>query len=120
MPKLLKGGNKLFFKYIIVTSTFESKEEAIRILKLLLNKHLVSCGQINEIQAIYWWKNGIANEQEFLLTCKTRRKLFQTISKIIKQNHSYEVCQIIAHPICFGDKAFFRWIEDCTSSAKQN
>lgn len=45
---------------------------------------------------------------------KTKRRLFNRVEKVIKENHSYEVAEIIAVPIAKGSREFFKWIEDST------
>ena len=101
-------------KFIVVKTTFEKKEEAFQMARLLLDKRLVSCVQISEIYSLYRWKGKVENEHEFIVTMKTKKKLYKEVEKTIKENHSYETPQIIAIPICKGSVEYLKWIEEET------
>ena len=101
-------------KYIEIKTTFDNKDEAIKMAKLLLGKNLISCAQIGEIQSLYHWKNKIENEKEYILTMKSKETLYDEIEKTIKANHSYEVAEIIALSILKGSKEYLSWIDETT------
>lgn len=102
-------------KYIVVKTTFDQHGEALGMAKLLLEKHLVSCVQISEIDSLYHWKGKIAKEHEFILTMKSKESLYSEIEKEIKQYHSYETPQIIVIPIINGSKDYLDWIDETTN-----
>ena len=101
-------------KYLIVKTTFEKRSDAQDMAKMLLEKHLISCAQISEIDSMYHWKGAIACEHEFILTMKTRKKLYKALEKTIKEHHSYEIPQIIATPIVNGLNEYLNWIDETT------
>ena len=88
-------------KYVLVTTACSSKEEAENIVNILLEKRLISCGQITKINSTYWWQARIINSDEFLI---------QIENEIIK-NHSYEVPEIVCYDITNCNKDFFNWID---------
>lgn len=99
-------------KFIEITTTFENKEEAEKMAKLLLDERLVSCAQISKIDSLYHWKGKLEKEHEFMLTLKSKSILYKQIEKIIKKNHSYEVPQIVVLPIKNGSKEYLEWIKE--------
>lgn len=101
-------------KYIMVTTTFDNKEEANRIIELLLEKRLVSCCQLSNITSSYHWKGRVEHSDEFLLQMKSKKELFKEIEKVILENHSYETPQLIAYDITNGYEDYLRWIEEET------
>lgn len=101
-------------KYIMINTTFENKEEANRIIKLLLEKRLVSCCQLSNIESSYHWKGKIEHTEELLLQMKSKKELYEEIEKTIIENHSYETPQIIAYDIVNGYKGYLDWIEEET------
>ena len=101
--------------YIIIQTTFATIEEAKKVIKILIDKRLVSCAQISNIESYYHWKNDVAHEPEFLVTLKTKENLYQKVEQLIKDNHSYETPQIIAIPITKGSKEYLNWIKTETS-----
>lgn len=101
-------------KYIMITTTFDNKEEANKIIKILLEERLVSCCQLSTITSSYHWKSNVEQADEFLLQMKTKKELFKEIEKIILENHSYETPQLIAYDIVDGYKGYLEWIGEET------
>ena len=100
--------------FVEIKFATDSLEEARKIGNILLDKKLVACVQIFPIESHYFWKKERCETNEFMVTMKTKRKLFNRVEKVIKENHSYEVAEIIAVPIAKGSREFFKWIEDST------
>ena len=99
-------------KFCIIKTTFSSKKDAKNLAKLLLEKKLVACAQIEEIESLYFWEGKIADEREFSLSLKTKSSNYSKIEKIILANHSYKIPQIIQVPIWDGFEDYLGWIEN--------
>ena len=52
-------------KYCIIKTTFNSKKDAKNLAKILLDKRLIACAEIKEIESWYFWNNKIENNKEF-------------------------------------------------------
>ena len=100
--------------FVEIKFATDSLEEARKISNILLDKKLVACAQFFAIESHYVWNNERCKTDEYMVTMKTKRKLFKMVEKVIKENHSYEVAEIISLPIKNGAKEFFRWIKDST------
>lgn len=101
-------------KYIMITTTFDNKDEANKISELLLKERLVSCCQISNITSSYHWKGKIEHTEEYLLQMKSKKELYNQIEKIILENHSYETPQLVAYDIIDGYKEYLNWIGEET------
>lgn len=101
-------------EYIEIKTTFEIKQDAEKLAELLLDKKLIACGQIFEIDSHYVWKNERFIEKEFMLMMKTKESLFGQVEKEIKENHPFEVAEIIALPIQNISKEYANWIDEST------
>ena len=101
-------------KYIMITTTFDNKDEANRISELLLKERLVSCCQLSNIASSYHWKGTIEHTEEYLLQMKSKKELYKEIEKVILDNHSYKTPQLIAYNIVDGYKGYLDWIEEET------
>lgn len=101
-------------EYIEIKTTFEIKQDAEKLAELLLDKKLIACGQIFEIDSHYVWKNERFIEKEFMLMMKTKESLFGQVEKEIKENHPFEVAEIIALPIQNISKEYANWIDENT------
>lgn len=98
-------------KYIQVLTTTGKKEDALKIARVLLEKRLAACFQIiGPLSSLYWWKGKIEEAEEWLCIIKSKGDLYEELEKTIRENHPYEIPEIIAIPIAFGDKNYFGWI----------
>lgn len=107
-------------KFCLIKTTFESKEEAIKMAKMLLDKKLIVSGQIKEMRSLYVWKDELCDEKEFELTCFTESRLYKEVEEFINSHHSYELCQIICIPITNISKEFGNWISSYTGKGSGN
>lgn len=98
------------YKVVFVTS---KREEAEKIAQQIIGEKLAACANIIErIKSIYWWKNRIEKDEEALIIFKTNyRKINHLIDKI-KENHSYEVPEIIVLDIETGNNEYLKWITE--------
>ena len=102
-------------KYIMVKTTFEAREEASQIAKMLIGNRLVASVQLNSLNVFYTWNDECCNENEIELSCITRGDLFYQVSEYIRKHHSYECCQIIGIPIDYTSDEFSEWINEQTT-----
>ncbi len=99
--------------YNVVMITASSKDEALKIVRQLLDDRLIACANIvGPVSSLFWWKGKIDEATEFLVFMKSREELFQTLSERVKKLHSYEVPEIIALPIIAGSPSYLKWLDD--------
>lgn len=101
--------------YLIVQTTVSNKENADKIISVLLDMKLVACAQIYNIDSHYIWDNKIQHEPEIAITFKAKTKNYKAIEKIILENHTYDVPEIISFNINNGSKSYLDWISDVTN-----
>ena len=102
--------------YIVVETTTDTRDLAIRIAETLIEKRLAACVQIaNPIESVYRWEGKVHREQEFSVSIKTRKQLFDNVSAAIRELHTYDEPQVIALEIFNGSKTYLSWIESETS-----
>jgi len=101
--------------YSLTITTTPDKESAKSIARLLVEKQFAACVQILPIESVYSWKGEICNEDEILLCIKSKPEFFDTIKTAIKENHTYEVPEIIQIPITDGLPEYLKWIDNCVS-----
>jgi periplasmic divalent cation tolerance protein len=94
---------------IITTSNDRGLMEKIG--RDLVQKRLVACAQISgPIQSIYQWKGAIEDTQEWFLFMKSKDSLYPAIETEIRQQHSYEVPEIIVTAIEKGLTGYLDWV----------
>jgi len=104
-------------KAIIIQTTCSSKTEAKKIAKILIDKNLAACVQISKINSIYKWNKKICEDKEYLLYIKTKKENFRKIQRKIKENHSYDLPEILAIKMINASKEYLNFIGDNTKWA---
>lgn len=100
---------------IVVYITAPNENEAARIAKTIVEERLAGCVNIvRGIRSIYTWQGKIEDESEVLMIVKTQKGLFESLSKRVKELHSYTVPEIIAIPIIDGSEDYLKWLKDVT------
>lgn len=110
--KELQNGRKVNANacFCLIKTAFESKEEALKIASMLLDKKMIVSGQIKEMDSIYMWDGSICKEREYELTCFSESSLYSEIERFINEHHSYELCELICIPISNISQEFGKWI----------
>ena len=102
---------KAMSKIILVTTTFDSKEEALALAKRLLEKRLIACAQLSSpFQSLYWWKGVIEPDTEYNLLVKSIEPLWETLKKEIELLHPYDVPEIISTPVLDVNVEYKKWM----------
>ena len=85
---------------LVVVTTVGSEDDARRLAKLLVEKRLCACAQIyGPITSYYWWDDKLEEDTEWQVKFKLLAEKYQEVQDVIKQNHPYELPQIIAFPV---------------------
>lgn len=98
----------------MLMTTTPSRDDAVRIAKLLVEERLAACVQLLPMESFFHWKGKTQADKENLLLIKTRTALFDTAIARIKALHRYEVPEIVAMPFSAGAAAYFQWMEEVT------
>ena len=98
--------------YIQISTTTDTKEQAQKIARHLVEQKLAACVQIaGPIESTYRWKGKVETANEWMCLIKTRASLFGKVETAIKQLHPYETPEIIAVPIIKGSSEYLRWLD---------
>lgn len=98
-------------KICIIQTTCSNKKEANKLAKLLLEEKLAACIQISKIESFYIWDKKLCDDKEYLLNIKTKKSFYKKIESKIKENHSYDVPEIICIDIQNSSKDYNKFIE---------
>jgi len=101
--------------FIEVHSTTDSPAEADRICAAVVEARLAACAQVTgPIRSTYWWRGKLERADEYFLIMKTTQDRFAELARVIRENHSYEVPDIVAVPIVNGTEDYLGWISEET------
>ena len=98
---------------ILVYTTFEEKEEALSLARLLLQKRLVACVQIDSpCDSLYWWNGKVEQAKEYRLLMKSSMSLWEELEAKIKKHHSYDIPEIVAVPASAISADYQKWLQE--------
>jgi periplasmic divalent cation tolerance protein len=98
---------------IQIVTTFPTRSSADEAARVLVNRRLAACAQVGgPITSAYRWQGAIESAEEFTLTLKTRRELFNAVATAIRELHTYEVPEILAFDVVAGSDAYLKWIDE--------
>lgn len=103
--------------WCLVMTTCSGREEGARIAGLLVDRRLAACVQITDITSYFRWEGVVQNEPEALLLIKTAAGRYGAVESCIRENHSYDVPEIIRLPIHGGLAPYLAWIDEETAEA---
>ena len=95
---------------IILTST-NSDKEADFMSNILIESEYVACVNIlPNIISKYFWKGELQKTNEIILIIKTKKDFFKQIEKLIIQNHSYKIPEIVCINVADTSIEYGNWI----------
>jgi len=100
------------FSYLVIFITTGSPEEAHKIAEVLIKQRKAACVNIVPgVSSLFWWQDKIESASENLLIVKTKASLLNEIIRLVIENHSYEVPEVVALPIVGGSLDYLEWID---------
>jgi periplasmic divalent cation tolerance protein len=105
MEKKTGGGPEIC---MILSTVPPALSEALA--KSLLEKNLAACVNITPVRSFYRWKGKFCDDNEHLLIIKTRQGLADAVIRALRQEHPYEVPEIIVLPVSKGHAPYLDWV----------
>src|SRR5437773_1532733 len=103
--------------YLQVTTTTDSRVEAERLGRIMVERRLAACAQIvGPVTSTYWWKGAMETAEEWIAVMKTTHEQSALLIAAIKAEHSYETPDIVAISIADGLPDYLNWIAEETRS----
>lgn len=100
---------------ILMLTTTNSEEQAVKIAESLVQNGLVACVNIvKKIRSIYRFKGEVWDDEECMLFIKTRENLKEQVEESIRSLHTYELPEILCIPLSHAEPHFQQWIMDST------
>jgi periplasmic divalent cation tolerance protein len=98
---------------IVVLTTVTNTEEAETLARKIIEAQLAACVQIlPPMKSVYFWKDEIQTDSEYLLLIKTLTKKYDELEKFIQTNHSYDVPEIVALSAEKVSATYLGWMEN--------
>ncbi|HET6628355.1 MAG TPA: divalent-cation tolerance protein CutA [Woeseiaceae bacterium] len=101
----------------LIMTTVDSEPAAATLATALVERRLAACVQQIRIASRYRWDGQVQCDDEILLLVKTSAAAADAAMQAIKDDHPYEVPEIIALPISDGLPAYLDWLAKETAPA---
>jgi periplasmic divalent cation tolerance protein len=96
-----------------VQTTAGSKEEADRLVSVLLERRLAACVQVlGPMESRYWWEGALESATEWLCLAKTTADRVDDVVAAIGEAHSYDTPEVLATAVGGGSERYLRWVEE--------
>jgi periplasmic divalent cation tolerance protein len=101
---------------VVVLTTIANEEEAVKLIRELLDRRLIACGTVQAgARSLYRWEGKIADEVEAVLMLKTRSGCIEGLRRAFAELHPYKVPELLAIPVTGGLERYLGWINSETS-----
>ena len=97
---------------VTVTVTFGTPGEAQAVAEALVEARLAACAQVWPITSTYRWQGEVERANEHRLEAKTLASALPRLEAFVRERHSYEVPEIIAHTTSFASEGYARWVRE--------
>ena len=98
--------------YIVVVTTFPTREAADAAAADLVERRLAACVQVaGPIASTYPWQGQTETSTEWTCTIITRRDRYADLETALRKLHPYDTPEILAHAVVEGDSRYLRWID---------
>lgn len=95
---------------LLVITNLPDQDSARRMAEMLVAGRLAACVNVlAPCTSIYRWQGRIESTQEIPLLIKTPASCYGKVEAAIRQQHPYELPEIIAVPISAGLPEYLAW-----------
>jgi periplasmic divalent cation tolerance protein len=103
---------------LVVFTTVASDEEAVKLIRELLDRRLIACGTLFPgARSLYRWQGKVADEAEVVLMLKTRSGRLDALREAFSELHPYKVPELLGLPVEAGLEKYLEWINGETTLA---
>jgi len=94
-------------------TTTPNIEEAESLARKIVEGRLAACVQVlPPMTSFYFWQGEVQKDSEHLLLIKTLPEKFAGLESFIRENHSYEVPEIVAVEAEKVSATYLNWMQE--------
>jgi periplasmic divalent cation tolerance protein len=106
------------YEHCQVVTTIDSREAADGLARGAVAERVAACAQVlGPIASTYWWHGRIESAEEWQVIFKTTTQRYASLEEHIRQQHSYDVPEILCGPVIAGNPAYLAWLSAETREA---
>ena len=97
-------------------TTLDDEAAATQLARQIVERKLAACVQILHVRSVFSWEGAVDDTAELLLLMKTRADRYDELEAFIREQHAYEVPEILQVPIVRGFAPYLAWMDENVSS----
>lgn len=94
---------------LAVITTTATRDDAVRLAHILVERRLAACAQISAIESVYVWAGALQHEPEHRLVLKTTVDRHPALEAALAELHPYALPAIVSLPFDAGE-AYGAWV----------
>jgi len=102
---------------LLIQTTTPTRDEALRLARELVERRLVACAQLCNIESVYLWDGNLQQEPECRLLLKTSDDKWPEVERFIRERHSHEVPAIFSVSVTQASEGYANWVAETTRGA---
>ena len=95
---------------IAITTTVGSRDDARRLARALIERHLAACAQLEAIESVYAWQGNVEDEPEVRVVFKTTTARRAAAIAALAELHPYDVPEIHAEVLADVHPPYAEWV----------
>jgi periplasmic divalent cation tolerance protein len=100
------------FRVVMITAP---PDKAVELARKIVTRRMAACvNVVGSAKSFYHWKGVLKEDTESLLVAKTTTKKVESLIKFIRDNHSYEVPEVVSMTIAEGNPDYLNWLDEET------
>jgi periplasmic divalent cation tolerance protein len=101
---------------LLIITNMPDQDSAQRMANSLIQNKAAACVNIMAAcTSVYSWQGKVENANEIPLLIKTTRSAYPRLEELIREQHPYELPEIIAVPVEVGLPDYLQWVTTETS-----
>jgi periplasmic divalent cation tolerance protein len=99
-----------------VITTVGSEPEAQQMAESAVLARLAACAQVyGPVSSTYWWEGEVSRVEEWQVAFKTTTGRYADLQTHIRDNHQYDVPEILCLPVVAGHPPYLAWVSEETA-----
>lgn len=95
---------------LAVFTTLPNVDSARDMARMLVERQLVACAQLEAIESFYSWEGAMQHEPEYRLMLKTTADGYPEVEAAVRERHPYELPAIFAIPVTQAYVPYAEWV----------
>jgi len=102
--------------YQAILISAPDRRTGLSLARGLVGRRLAACvNVVPGARSVYRWRGKVEESPEHILVAKTRRSLLRRLTRYVRENHPYEVPEVVALPVLGGNPDYLDWLGESTS-----